>query len=79
MQAPGQRRSVVMLMCPTREVLLWGLITLGLLPTSPVNAQSKGWKQCGTLVLTWVMPGRGSCRFWPLGCGGADDVPKAVV
>lgn len=69
-----------MLMCPTREVLLWGLITLGLLPTSPVNAQSKGWKQCGReLVLTWVMPGRGPRCFWPLGCGGADDIPKAVV
>lgn len=36
-----------MLRCPIRGVLLRGLVTLGLFPTSPVNTQNKGWRQQG--------------------------------
>lgn len=33
----------------------------------------------GELTLTWVMLGGSPCSFWLLGCGGLDDIPKAVV
>lgn len=31
------------------------------------------------MMLTWVTLRRGSCRFWLLGRGGANDIPKAAV
>lgn len=33
----------------------------------------------GELMLTWVRLAGGPRSFWLLGCGGVEDIPKAVV